>query len=137
MSYLAQARLTEDSFLIDRVGACAAGLGVHDARLWAVGHMWALSAQPGWSDSYGKVLDGETVTDPAAWAGSAGADPAVITDRMILHGVTAVLAENAAKTETEATQEASETLKLRTQLHETRTQVQLLTEAMNQVIVTE
>lgn len=132
MSYLAQARLTEDSYLIDRVGACAASQGVRDARLWAVNHMWALSAQPGWREAYGKVLDGETITDPAAWAGSAGADPKVITDEMILDGVTVVLAADAEKASAEAIAAESETAQLRTQLQETQTQVQLLTEAINQ-----
>lgn len=90
MSYLSQAMLTKDHGLIDRVAACAATLGVRDASPWAVRHMWLLSAQPGWATAYAEATADDPPVDPAEWAGRAGADPDVITDQMILDGVTAI-----------------------------------------------
>lgn len=97
MSYLAQAKAIEDYYLISRIKACAASQGVTNAHVWTMNHIWQLAAQPGWGDAYARVLDGEDTTDPAAWAGSAGADPDVITDAMILAGVQAILANETAE----------------------------------------
>lgn len=92
MSYLAQSKLTEDSFLVARVAACAARAGVPgDARVWAASHIWQLSAVPGWAAAYAEALDEDPPTDPAAWAGVPGARGEVITDEMILEAVSALL----------------------------------------------
>lgn len=87
MTYLAQAKMTEDNFLLERVAACVATLGERDARLWAANHMWLLSAQPEWGARYAVALAKEEPVDPADWYGKAGADPEVITDQMILDAV--------------------------------------------------
>lgn len=95
MSYIAQARLTEDNFLLDRVAGCVAGHGIRDAKLWAVQNAWLLSAQPGWAAAYDTAMRSEEPVELAAWSGTAGADPDVITDEMIQAGVEAVLAAEA------------------------------------------
>ena len=91
MSFLAQAKITEDNYIIQRVKACAASQQVPDPHEWTMANIWTLSTQEGWAEAYNRVLEGETIPDPAAWAGTAGADPNVITDQMILAGVTGIL----------------------------------------------
>lgn len=90
MSYLAQASMTKDNYLIERVAACAATLGITDARLWATNNLWALSAQPGWNTAYAAALGDVDVTDPG-YAAAVGADPNVISDQMILEAVQGIL----------------------------------------------
>ena len=93
MSLLAQAKLTEDNYIILRVKAYAALCGEADPHVWTMQNIWALSASPGWGEAYAKSLSGEDITDPAAWGGSAGADPNIITDEMIKAAVDAVRAK--------------------------------------------
>lgn len=92
MTLLAQALLTEDSFLIDRVAASAASYGQSDARVWAKNQMWPLSTSPEWAERYAAALEEEEPVERAAWAGRAGANPDVITDDMIRERVAAILA---------------------------------------------
>ena len=92
MSLLAQAKLTEDNYIIIRVAAEAATHGVEDPHIWTMQNIWALSATPGWKEAYASVLDGEVITEPANWGGTAGADPNVITDQMIEEAVAARVA---------------------------------------------
>lgn len=91
MSLLAQATMVDDNGLIGRVAACAASHGVAEPRTWAVQNRWALGAQPGWGVAYAQALAKETPGDPAAYVATAGSDPTVITDQMIMDGVAAVL----------------------------------------------
>lgn len=92
MSFLAQVKLTEDSFLIDRIAACAATHGVTgNARVWAATRIWELSTSPGWAESYHEALQKEPPVDPAAWSGIAGADPNVISDEMINEAVSGII----------------------------------------------
>ncbi|MBC9953228.1 hypothetical protein ICM05_01015 [Leucobacter sp. cx-42] len=90
MSYLAQAKLNEDSYIIDRLKACAAQERIPSVHEWVMANLWELTAQPGWAEAYAQALAGEKITDPAAWAGAIGADPDIITDAMILAAVKAV-----------------------------------------------
>lgn len=90
MSYLAQASMTKDNYLTERVAACAATLGITDARLWATNNLWSLSALPGWSAAYVDALGDVDVTDPG-FATAVGADPNVISDQMILEAVQGIL----------------------------------------------
>lgn len=96
MNYLAQAKITEDNYIIIRVKSAVAAKLPGDPHFWTMKNIWALAAQPGWGEAYGRVLDGEVITDPAAWAGTAGADPTVITDQMISDAVDTILAQEAA-----------------------------------------
>lgn len=91
MSYLAQSQMVDDHHLIGRIAACAATQGIIDARIWTVQHMWALSAQPGWGSTYAAATADDPVVEAAAWHPRAGINPDVITDEMILAGVTAML----------------------------------------------
>lgn len=93
MSYLAQASMTKDNYLTERIAACAATLGITDARLWATNNLWSLSAHPGWKAAYAYALGDVDVTDPG-FASSVGADPNVISDQMILEGVNAIISPN-------------------------------------------
>lgn len=93
MSYLAHAKITEDPYIIMRVKACVSSKGVLNAHEWTMRHIWSIAASPGWAEAYGALLDGEDTTDPAAWGGSIGADPNVITDSMILSAVDSVIAQ--------------------------------------------
>lgn len=87
MSLLAQAKITEDNYIVIRAKACAAREGIPDPHVWVMTHIWELAASDGWAEAYASVLDGEVITDPAAWAGAAGADPNVISDIMIIDAV--------------------------------------------------
>lgn len=82
MSYWDQADLADDSDLRRRVTACAATEGVPDPDGWVYQNRWALSAQPGWVELYASAGTSGT--------GSAGRDPSVITDEMILSSVQAL-----------------------------------------------
>lgn len=93
MSLLAQAKLTEDHYIVLRVKAYAAQVIEGDPHVWTMQNIWTISAQPGWADAYDKSLSSEVVTDPAAWGGTAGADPSIITDEMIKAAVDAVRAK--------------------------------------------
>lgn len=95
MNYLVQSQIVGDHHLISRAAACAATLGVSGPLQWAARHSWELVASPGWVDAYiasGKLPEG----DPAAASFTAGADPAIITDEMILAAVQSLLASNPA-----------------------------------------
>lgn len=91
MTYQAQAQLTKDHHLIDRIAACAATQGVREAGTWAARNMWPLSASEGWAAAYAAATQGDPPVDPADWSPRAGADPGVITDEMILKAVQKLL----------------------------------------------
>ncbi len=88
MSYLTQADLADDGMIRRRVTACAALEGIGNPDAWAYERRWQLSAQPGWSAAYEHAVTSGR-EDP-------GADPAVITDAMILAAVQALAGEQEA-----------------------------------------
>lgn len=95
MSFLAQAKMADDNYLIERIAACAALQGVAEPRTWAVNRMWRLCATPGWAAAYAQRFNAtELLADPAGYAPKIGADEAVITDSMIAAAVKAVLGED-------------------------------------------
>lgn len=95
MTYLVQSQMVGDNHLISRSAACAATLGVSGPLQWAARHIWELVAAPGWVDAY-IASGGMPEGDPAAATFTAGADPGVITDEMILAAVQSLLASSPA-----------------------------------------
>lgn len=85
MSYLTQAQLAGDQFLLLRVTACAASENVDNPQAWTMLHAWQLSAQPGWDEAYAYAI-ANGVEEP-------GADETVITDPMILSAVQALVGD--------------------------------------------
>lgn len=85
--YASIATMAADDDLRRRVTACAAQLGEPAPELWALSNRWEWAAQPGWAEAY----------DYAVAAGNArpGWDGAVITDGMILAGVTTLNGDGA------------------------------------------
>lgn len=120
MNFLAQAKITEDNYIIMRVKACAASKGIKQPHEWTMANVWHLAAQPGWGTAYGKALDKEDTTEPAAWGGVAGADTSVITDQMINDAVDNRLQEEKAEVEEakKAAEAEAERLKQQTQAAE-------------------
>lgn len=88
MSYLTQANLAADQNILLRVTACSATQHIGDPQAWAYQHQWRLSAQPGWVSAYSsaKALH-ESSPDTAP---PPGANPAGITDAMILSAVQSI-----------------------------------------------
>lgn len=82
MSYLTQARLMSDTYIRDRVAACAALEGETDPYGWAAAHAWEMSAQPNWDAAYASAIANE---NPAP-----GADESVIPDAWILSAVQSI-----------------------------------------------
>lgn len=82
MSYLTQAALADDEWLLRRVTACAALEGIPSPDGWAYQHRWELSAQPGWDAAYEYAVNSK-VERP-------GADGGVIQDAQILAAVQAL-----------------------------------------------
>lgn len=86
MNYLVQSQMVNDRYIIERAGACAAGLGVPGGLQWAAQHALDLVVSPGWVEAYtdaGGLPEG----DPAGFVLTLGARPDVITDQMILDAV--------------------------------------------------
>lgn len=79
VSYLTQAVLIEDGYLIKRITACAASEGIESPGGWVSSHAWRLSDEPGWVDAYRAAQ--------AAGDKQPGANEAAITDAMILTAV--------------------------------------------------
>lgn len=82
MSYLTQAALADDEWLLRRVTACAALEGIPSPDGWAYQHRWEPSAQPGWDAAYEYAVNSK-VERP-------GADGGVIQDAQILAAVQAL-----------------------------------------------
>lgn len=82
MSYLTQAALADDEWLLRRVTACAVLEGIPSPDGWAYQHRWELSAQPGWDAAYEYAVNSK-VERP-------GADGGVIQDAQILAAVQAL-----------------------------------------------
>jgi hypothetical protein len=82
VSYLTVSRIAADPFMRLRCGACAAVERIPDPENWAFKKSLLLAAQPGWSEAWESAQ--------AAGNEQPGADPAVITDGMILAAVQAV-----------------------------------------------
>lgn len=76
MTYLTQTRIAADPNIILRAAACAASIGIPDARFWAQENVMLLAVTPGWVTAYRQ----STAEDP-------GADETAITDQMILEAV--------------------------------------------------
>ena len=91
MSYSTQARLAQDTDLLERVAACAATQNIHPPVSWAYDRQWQLSAQPGWDAAYAYAI--------AANVEFPGAQGTVITDAMILSGVQAIVNAEATPSE--------------------------------------
>lgn len=79
MSYLVQAQLASDTFILQRVTACVATEGVADPQGWVFRNQWQLSAQPGWVDAYKYAIDSGDENP--------GANEGAITDSMVLSAV--------------------------------------------------
>jgi hypothetical protein len=90
MSYNAIAAAAQDPNLRERIAACLAQEtdGVEQPTALADLYMWRLAASPGWGEAYDYARDTRLLSNPVP----VGADPAVITDAMILAAVQAVLA---------------------------------------------
>lgn len=84
MAYIDIADMSGDTFLMQRVTACAAEQDVPDPQGWAYLHRWEWAASPGWADAFGYAKAGGNPNP--------GRDPAVITDGMILAEVQSLLA---------------------------------------------
>jgi hypothetical protein len=85
-SYLTIARISMDTMMRWRVAACAAQQGEPQPDLWASTFSYAWASQPGWAAAWDSALAGGRPNDEP----SPGADPAVITDAMILSAVQAL-----------------------------------------------
>ena len=81
MSYLSISQAACDSRLRDRIAACVAqetAGGEHPVVI-ADALMWRCAAQPGWGEAWERALNTQNPNP--------GADPAVISDGMILSAV--------------------------------------------------
>lgn len=88
MSYRTQALMADDYDIHRRAAACAAAVGIKDPFNWALKNAWALSALPGWDAAYeSAILVGNN---------SPGNTTNVVTDAMILSGVTHLMILEAA-----------------------------------------
>lgn len=94
MAYLDIANMTQSVNLTNRLNAAAAQEQANGAQLipdlpevWVSVNRWKLVAAPGWADAWASAV--------ASGHEDPGADPAVITDGMILSQVQEVLAHNA------------------------------------------
>lgn len=89
MSYLARAKMIEDTQLLQRMAACAALEGVVKPEQWVFDNRWELCIGEGWDVPYMiawnlyENWDGETQPAPL----HPGMDETVITDSMILAAV--------------------------------------------------
>lgn len=83
MTYLKQADLAQDPFILRRVAACAATQHINEPMEWAASQMWRLSAEPGWVPAYMSAIAGGD--------GQPGENEAAITDGMILAAVQTLL----------------------------------------------
>jgi len=91
VAYIDIAALTRDTDFNDRVAACYATetpghIGEYPT-VWASSHAWDMAAQPGFGDAYSYAIQ----THPDDPDYRPGADPAVITDGMILSAVQSLL----------------------------------------------
>jgi hypothetical protein len=84
MSYLTISRIAADPSIRLRCAACAAVERIPNPENWAYRSSLLLAAQPGWSEAWESAV--------AAGNEQPGADPAVITDGMVLAAVQAVRA---------------------------------------------
>lgn len=102
MSYMAIATVAKDQNMLDRLTACAAQERIAEPQYWVLRNALLLASQPGWAeawDSAQAARDQAAATPVDAKPGYAtpvqvfkpiGADPAVITDGMILAAVQAL-----------------------------------------------
>ena len=81
-TYLSVNTVANSGSLRSRITACAAKESIPDPETWAYAHRWQYAAAPGW----GAAFDSATASGNA----DPGADPAVITDGMILTQVQAM-----------------------------------------------
>lgn len=84
MSFLSVAQMVADPVLLSRITGCVALENERDPELWTQRNKWGMAAQPGWGDAWEYAINSNK---PLA---DLGADPAVITDGMILSGVQAI-----------------------------------------------
>lgn len=88
-SYLSIANAADSYAMQRRVAACAAQQAAPgDPYQWTVEHKYQWAAAPGW----GAAWDSALAAHPGDPAYDPGADPAVITDAMILAQIQAMLA---------------------------------------------
>lgn len=88
MQYSDIPEIASSASLFDRITGAAVTENVSEAVTWAGSRRWVFAGQPGWADAWesGKAANPpdpdhpDDVYDP-------GADPAVITDAMILSAV--------------------------------------------------
>lgn len=83
-TYDSVADVADSPSLMRRVTACASTEGETNPEAWARDHRWQYAAAPGWGAAFASAEAGGN-PDP-------GADPAVVTDGMILSQVQAMLA---------------------------------------------
>lgn len=87
-SYAGMVQIATSPTLTLRVTAAAAAEGIENPTAWAVGHMWDIAAQPGWSDDWDYAVDNATVNANP----DVGARTDVISDQKILAAVQALSA---------------------------------------------
>lgn len=83
MSYLNQAEIAEDSWMIKRVSQCATQENIEDADTWVLTNRRVWAAAPGWDAAWSSAR----ASHPDDVQYNPGADEAVITDEMILSQV--------------------------------------------------
>ena len=83
MSYLNQAVIADNSWMINRVSQCATQEEVPDPDQWVLTNRRVWAAAPGWDAAWASA-DASHPDDPHY---DPGADEAVITDEMILSQV--------------------------------------------------
>ncbi len=84
MSYATHAAIVQSGSLRQRLTACAAQEGVTDPPRWVNTVAWTL-----WGNDWIAAWDSAEAADPG---GDHGADPAVVTDQMILSVIQAKIA---------------------------------------------
>jgi len=88
MTYLHQADIARDPWMLERVAQCAAEQDIPDPDEWTQAHSREWAAAPGWDAAWESALishEGDAEYQP-------GRDEAVITDHMILSQVQAMSA---------------------------------------------
>jgi len=80
MTYLQQADIAQDPWMIQRVAQCAAEESIPDPDEWTALHSREWAAAPGWDDAWASAH----IAHEGDVEYQAGRDEAVITDYMIL-----------------------------------------------------
>lgn len=89
--YLAISQIASDTYMNDRVRACAAQENVEEYASWTIQNQYRWASSPSWGEKWAYALETHPPdTDPETPQYQPGADAGVITDADILATVQAL-----------------------------------------------